>query len=84
MAYEAGPTGFGLARACEAARIPCLVVAPSKIAKAPGERVKTDRRDALRLAKLLRLASSRQCAWRASARKAPVTWCAPARTRAPT
>jgi transposase len=55
VAYEAGPTGFGLARACEAARIPCLVAAPSKIAKAPGERVKTDRRDALRLAKLLRL-----------------------------
>ena len=55
VAYEAGPTGFGLARACEAAQIPCLVAAPSKIAQAPGERVKTDRRDALRLAKLLRL-----------------------------
>ena len=55
VAYEAGPTGFGLARACEAARIPCLVAAPSKILRAPGERVKTDRRDALKLAKLLRL-----------------------------
>jgi len=55
VAYEAGPTGYGLARACAAAGIPCLVAAPSKIAKAPGERVKTDRRDALRLAKLLRL-----------------------------
>ena len=55
VAYEAGPTGYGLARACAAAQIPCLVAAPSKIAKAPGERVKTDRRDALRLAKLLRL-----------------------------
>lgn len=55
VAYEAGPTGFGLARACEAATIPCLVAAPSKIARASGERVKTDRRDALRLAKLLRL-----------------------------
>jgi transposase len=55
VAYEAGPTGYVLARACAAARIPCLVAAPSKIAKAPGERVKTDRRDALRLAKLLRL-----------------------------
>ncbi len=40
VAYEAGPTGFGLARACEAAGIPCLVAAPSKIARAPGERVK--------------------------------------------
>jgi len=55
VAYEAGPTGFGLARACVAAGIPCLVAAPSRIARAPGERVKTDRRDALRLAKLLRL-----------------------------
>ena len=55
VAYEAGPTGFGLARACAAAGIPCLVAAPSKIARASGERVKTDRRDALRLAKLLRL-----------------------------
>jgi transposase len=55
VAYEAGPTGFGLARACAAAGIPCLVAAPSKIARASGERVKTDRRDALRLARLLRL-----------------------------
>lgn len=55
VTYEAGPTGFGLARACAAAGIPCLVAAPSKIARAPGERVKTDRRDALRLARLLRL-----------------------------
>ena len=35
VAYEAGPTGFGLARACAAAQIPCLVAAPSKIARAP-------------------------------------------------
>lgn len=55
VAYEAGPTGYLLARACEAAQIPCIVAAPSKIAAAPGDRVKTDRRDALRLAKLLRL-----------------------------
>jgi len=55
VAYEAGPTGFGLARACAAAQIPCLVAAPSRIARAPGERVKTDRRDALKLARLLRL-----------------------------
>ena len=55
VTYEAGPTGFGLARACEAACIPCLVAAPSRIPRAPGDRIKTDRRDALRLAKLLRL-----------------------------
>ena len=50
-----GPTGYGLARACEAAGIACTVAAPSKIARASGDRVKTDRRDAERLARLLRL-----------------------------
>ena len=55
VAYEAGPTGYGLARACAAAQIPCLVAAPSRIPRAAADRVKTDRRDALRLAKLLRL-----------------------------
>jgi transposase len=55
VAYEAGPTGFGLARALEAAGIRCVVVAPSKMERAPGDRVKTDRRDAERLARLLRI-----------------------------
>jgi transposase len=55
VAYEAGPTGFGLARACAAAGIECLVAAPGKIPRAASERVKTDRRDAERLARLLRL-----------------------------
>jgi len=59
VAYEAGPTGFGLARACAMAQIPCLVAAPSRIPRAPGDRVKTDRRDAVRLAKLLRLGGAR-------------------------
>lgn len=53
-AYEAGPTGFGLARALRGAGIQCLVAAPSRIPRAPGERVKNDRRDAERLARLLR------------------------------
>lgn len=55
VAYEAGPTGYGLARACERAGIACTVAAPSKIPHASGDRVKTDRRDAERLARLLRL-----------------------------
>ena len=38
VAYEAGPTGFGLARACEAAGIACLVAAPSLIARSPAGR----------------------------------------------
>ncbi len=55
VAYEAGPTGYGLARACAAAGIACTVAAPSKIPRAPGDKVKTDRRDAERLARLLRM-----------------------------
>src|SRR4029077_12307680 len=55
VAYEAGPTGYGLARACVAAGIACTVAAPSKIPRASADRVKTDRRDAERLARLLRL-----------------------------
>jgi transposase len=57
VTYEAGPTGFGLARAFAAAgircEIRCEVVAPSKLQRPPGDRVKTDRRDARRLARLL-------------------------------
>jgi transposase len=53
-AYEAGPTGYELARAARGAGIDCLVAAPSRIPRAPGDRVKNDRRDAERLARLLR------------------------------
>lgn len=53
-AFEAGPTGFGLQRALEAEGIDCIVIAPSKMPKASGDRVKTDRRDAVRLAHFLR------------------------------
>lgn len=52
-AYEAGPTGFGLARAAQAEGIDLVVVAPSKTPRAPGDRVKTDRKDAELLARLL-------------------------------
>jgi transposase len=55
LAYEAGPSGFGLARVCAAAGITCLVAAPGKIPRAAAERVETDRRDTERLARLLRL-----------------------------
>lgn len=53
VAYEAGPTGFGLARTLEAAGVRCVIAAPGKIARAPQDRVKTDRRDAERLVRLL-------------------------------
>ena len=55
VAYEAGPTGFTLARALRAAGVRCEVLAPSKLQRPVGERVKTDARDALHIAKLLRL-----------------------------
>jgi transposase len=55
VAYEAGPTGFGLARSLTAAGIRCEVVAPSKLQRPAGDRVKTDARDAVHLARLLRL-----------------------------
>ena len=55
VAYEAGPTGFGLYRSLTVAGIRCEVVAPSKLHKPSGDRVKTDARDALLLARLLRL-----------------------------
>jgi transposase len=51
--YEAGPTGFGLARAGRERGIDVRVVAPGSIPKGPGDRVKTDRRDAVRLVRLL-------------------------------
>ena len=53
VSYEAGPTGFGMARALEAAGVVCLVAAPGKIARPASDRVKTDRRDAELLVRLL-------------------------------
>jgi transposase len=54
VAYEAGPTGYALHRQLVGMGIDCMVVAPSLIPKQPGNKVKTDRRDALKLARLLR------------------------------
>jgi transposase len=52
-AYEAGPTGYGLARELARRDVACVVAAPSKIPRAAGDRVKTDRRDAEHLVRLL-------------------------------
>ena len=52
--YEAGPTGYELARFLRSLGVRCEVVAPSLIPVAPSDRVKTDRRDARRLARLCR------------------------------
>lgn len=52
--YEAGPCGFVIARRLEELGVPCQVVAPSLIPTRSGDRIKTDKRDALKLARLLR------------------------------
>jgi transposase len=54
FAYEAGPWGYGLHRYLTSRGFSCDVVAPSLIPKKPGDKVKTDRRDAVELARLLR------------------------------
>lgn len=54
LCYEAGPTGYHLYRRLTQEGYDCIVVAPSKIPRKPGDRVKNDRRDALQLARCLR------------------------------
>lgn len=54
ICYEAGPTGYGMYRQILAMGRSCTVVAPSLIPRRPGDRVKTNRRDAQSLARLLR------------------------------
>lgn len=51
--YEAGPTGYGLARGLSEAGVDCVVAAPGKIPRGASDRVKTDRRDAEHLVRLL-------------------------------
>src|SRR3954451_20528627 len=53
VAYEAGPTGYGLARALHAAGIGCVVAAPGKIERPAQEKIKTDQRDSERVLRLL-------------------------------
>jgi len=55
VCYEAGVTGYALARFLKGLGIKCIVIAPSKIPQTPGPRVKTDRKDALILAEKLRM-----------------------------
>ena len=55
VAYEAGPTGYGLYRYLTAQQICCQVAAPSKLQRPPGNRVKNDEQDAFQLARLIRL-----------------------------
>ena len=50
--YEAGPCGYGIQRQLSGMGHQCVVVAPSLVPRKPGERIKTDRRDAIKLAKV--------------------------------
>lgn len=59
VVYEAGPTGFGLQRALAQVGYECEVIAPSKMPRRPGDRIKTDRRDCLQLAECSRGAQLR-------------------------
>jgi transposase len=54
ICYEAGPRGFALCRCLRSHGLDCILVCPSKVPRKPGERVKTDRRDADQLARLYR------------------------------
>ncbi|MEX3816609.1 transposase, partial [Paraburkholderia sp. BR13439] len=54
LVYEAGPCGYGLYRQLVQKELECMVCAPSLIPRKPGERVKTDRRDAIKLVRSLR------------------------------
>jgi transposase len=54
VCYEAGPTGYALYRLLLTLNIHCTVIAPSLIPQRPGDRIKTDRRDSVRLAQLYR------------------------------
>ncbi len=54
VCYEAGPCGYTVYRFLQRLHIDCMVIAPSLIPRKPGDRIKTDRRDALSLARLLR------------------------------
>jgi transposase len=53
MVYEAGPTGYGLARRARAEGSELVVCAPGRTDRAPSDRIKTDKRDAIRLARSL-------------------------------
>ena len=54
FAYEAGPGGYGLYRHIQSQGLACFVIAPALIPRQAGNKIKTDRRDAVRLARLFR------------------------------
>jgi transposase len=77
--YEAGPTGFVLARRLGAIGVDCLVCAPGLIPRGPSDRVKTDRRDAERLVRLLAAGELHRVTVPRSRKRRCATWSARAR-----
>ena len=84
MVYEAGPTGYGLARGARADGIEMVVFAPGCADRAPNDRIKTDKRDAVRVAGRLVAGELTLCKCRRSSMSTFATWCAAARTSAAT
>ena len=80
VACEAGPTGYALHRQLTKLRVECMVVAPSLIPVRPGDKVKTDRRDALKLARLLRSGDLTSVCVPDRNPRHSVTWCERERT----
>jgi len=80
VVYEAGPTGFGLARYLTGRGVRCVVAAPSKLQRPAGDRVKTDAKDALHLARLLRLGEVTPVAVPTVTQEAPGLWSGSGRT----
>lgn len=79
-AYEAGPTGYPLHRQLVALGVENMVIAPSLMPKRSGDRVKTDRRDAIQLARLLRSGDLTRCGSQTRRRSRCETWCGHATT----
>jgi transposase len=82
VVYEAGPTGFGLARYLLTAGIDTVVAAPSKLQRPSGDRVKTDARDARHLARLLHLNEISVVTVPSLSKKPPATLSVPAKIAA--
>jgi hypothetical protein len=79
VTYEAGPTGFGLARALDRAGIRCVVVAPSKLERPGGDRVKTDLlTGGWRICCIS--GNCRRCGCRPRPRNTPGIWSGPGKT----
>ena len=74
--YEAGPCGYGIQRQLSEAGHECVVVAPSLIPRKPGDRVKTDRRDAINLAKLHRAGELSSVGFQTQPMRRSAIWCA--------